>query len=57
MPDFLLNAPCDFLPPRAILDVLHAAEAAGVKLPKSVDDWWTEQTCKDQAPPGLLCFL
>lgn len=31
-------------PPKEILDVLHEAEAAGVELPKIVDDWWAGET-------------
>lgn len=34
------------LPPPEIFTVLHAAEAAGVILPKSVDDWWEKETEK-----------
>jgi hypothetical protein len=32
------------IPPKEIYDVLHEAEAAGVELPKSVEDWWSEET-------------
>ena len=39
---------CDVMPPRDILDVLHEAEVAGVKIPEVVDDWWFRQTCVDQ---------
>ena len=31
-------------PPEEILDVLHEAEAAGVDVPKIVDNWWKEET-------------
>lgn len=32
------------LPPSEIFDVLHAAEAAGVILPESIDKWWEKET-------------
>jgi len=38
---------CDILPPREILDVLHEAEAAGIVVPKEVDEWWEKQTVID----------
>jgi|GEM_PF-4554687 len=58
---------CDIEPPREILDVLHEAEAAGVKIPDVVGAWWMLQTDIDMSrretnkaktgstsmPPGL----
>ena len=31
-------------PPRAILDVLHEAEAKGIMLPDDIDRWWYLET-------------
>ena len=35
---------CNKLPPKEIYDVLHAAEAAGIDLPDSVNEWWFKET-------------
>jgi len=32
------------LPPTAIYDILHAAEAKGIDLPESVENWWELET-------------
>lgn len=32
------------LPPAAIYDILHAAEAKGIDLPESIEKWWEVET-------------
>ena len=38
---------CHSIPPISIYEVLHAAEAKGVQIPKSVDQWWQNEGRQD----------
>lgn len=37
------------LPPQEIYNVLLEAESKGIKLPKSVEEWWQNETIYHQA--------
>lgn len=37
-----------FKPPRAIFDILHKAEAKGIKIPLIIDKWWEKETIKQE---------
>jgi hypothetical protein len=34
----------NYLPPKTIYGVLHAAEEAGIKIPPEIDKWWEKET-------------
>ena len=43
------------LPPAEIYDALHEAEAKGVELPASVEQWWTIETDINENPTCQKC--
>jgi len=49
------NMKTNTLPPIEIYDVLHEAEAKGVELPASVEQWWTIETDINENPTCQKC--